>query len=559
VNLINEKEIIKAWANIVESATGITDKSKLSWLSIYSHFHNQFEEKEMVNESALNYVHLNPNMNLNGMGAVTLPGNPGLTTAFPTQTHGSGDKPYSLLPLAMQVAAQTVGLDLVPVIPMNGPFGMLTYLDFVYTNGKLDSKENPLMIKVPTAFTTAGGLTTFTVNTTYYVQAVAGTSLFRFTYIGASRIDAYPIFKVVACTTAGVALEIGEAASTTVATAVATAGIYNNTSGTTQLATFTGSAELVKALEDHIPAYSGRGLRLGAVDDVEPYSRGEAESTPDNLMGLTLYNKSVEAKGVQASAAVTREQVQDLKQFGIDAVAQVEAALINDLTQTINKEILDRLFKLGVTNHKQINTKDGSQFNLLFNTTGTAATVTLGTDWVGTSQSISSVPAVNVSSLTGGETQGTLQRRILSKILAASSMISIRGRRGSANFAVTNGQVGTALQDIAGFQAYPLSNTINQNNGSLYPVGSVAGVTVYVDPNMGWNDCRVCVGRKGDGNSPGVVFMPYIMADPTSVIAEGTMAPKISVKSRFALVDAGQHPQTMYLTFKVELNGYNLV
>jgi hypothetical protein len=32
----------------------------------------------------------------------------------------------------MQVAAQTVGLDLVPVVPMQGPMGVLTYLDFVY-------------------------------------------------------------------------------------------------------------------------------------------------------------------------------------------------------------------------------------------------------------------------------------------------------------------------------------------------------------------------------------------------------------------------------------------
>jgi hypothetical protein len=36
----------------------------------------------------------------------------------------------------MQVAAQTIGLDLVPVVPMPGPMGVLTYLDFVYAGGK---------------------------------------------------------------------------------------------------------------------------------------------------------------------------------------------------------------------------------------------------------------------------------------------------------------------------------------------------------------------------------------------------------------------------------------
>ena len=42
--------------------------------------------------------------------------------------------------------------------------------------------------------------------------------------------------------------------------------------------------------------------------------------------------------------------------------------------------------------------------------------------------------------------------------------------------------------------------------------------------------------------------MPYLMAESVETIAEGTMAPKIAVKSRFALVDAGFHPETMYYT-----------
>ena len=70
-------------------------------------------------------------------------------------------------------------------------------------------------------------------------------------------------------------------------------------------------------------------------------------------MGLSLFNKSVAADTFQVAAGVTREQVQDLKQFGIDAVAQVEAVLVNELTQSINKYILDRIFRNGVTNAAQ--------------------------------------------------------------------------------------------------------------------------------------------------------------------------------------------------------------
>ena len=139
--LINESEVVKTWAPVIEEATGISDKSKLSWMSKYCHFHQ-------LNENVYNQVHLNPNMNLYGMGAVTFPGDPGTITGFPGQATGSGDKPFSLLPLAMQVAAQTVGLDLVPVVPMSGPLGVLTYLDFIYQGGRLDSNEPPLMVRI---------------------------------------------------------------------------------------------------------------------------------------------------------------------------------------------------------------------------------------------------------------------------------------------------------------------------------------------------------------------------------------------------------------------------
>jgi hypothetical protein len=45
--------------------------------------------------------------------------------------------------------------------------------------------------------------------------------------------------------------------------------------------------------------------------------------------------------------------------------------------------------------------------------------------------------------------------------------------------------------------------------------------------------------------------MPYLMAESVQTIAEGTMAPKVAVKSRFALVEAGFHPETQYITFAV--------
>jgi hypothetical protein len=567
--LINESEVQKTWAPIIEEATGITEKSKVSWMSKYCHYHN-------LNESVYNTVHLNPNMNVQSMGAPTFPGDPTTLNAFYSQSPGSGDRPFSLLPLAMQVAAQTVGLDLVPVVPMQGPMGVLTYLDFVYGGGRtsqaggLNGNSAPLMIKVNATVATGAALA---VNDILY----AGTGSFgayELTYVGKSRIDGYAIFRVrgkdsdVAQGTNPYAQ--GETGYQPIYTSItASTDGYTDDALNTVKVNFDSGAELVKALEDHIPGFSGNAFAVNnpatgaptfgveSIDGTNPYERGAGESTPDNIMGLSLFNKSVAAKTYQVAAAVTREQVQDLKQFGIDAVAQVEAVLVNELTQSINKYILDRIFKNGVSNAYQVSQVDGTVLSAAF-TTGApgAVTIQLGTDNTGVARSVT-VQSVVVNA--GGETQGTLQRRLLTKILAASNLIATRGRRGPATFAVTGGKMASALQDIAGFVPYPLSNTVNQAGGSLYPIGAIAGVTVYVDPNRDFNDVKIAVGRKGDGNSPGLVFMPYLMAESVETIAEGTMAPKIAVKSRFDLVDAGFHPQTMYYTLNFNFNGVDII
>lgn len=584
LQMINESEVKATWAPIIESATGIHDTNKLDWMSKYCHFHKLAEDAGMLNESVYNYVHMNPGMNVPGMGPVFSPGAPGLNVDFQSQTAGSGDKPFSLLPLAMQVAAQTVGLDLVPVVPMGGPFGMLTYLDFPYSGGALtdpsqavnglggaDGRTAPVMIKAD-LYADFNTTTDVEPGDIYYVTNGSEVP-YRFTVVGRSRIDGFPIFKIDTNedtttysypSTFSTGNLVGSAYTIAdIFTDTATPGPWflstDDTTGASVLSGSIGSIdvtpELVKALEDHVSGFSGRGFSAGEVTSNDPYLREEGESTKENLMGLQLFNKSVSASTVQVAAAVTREQVQDLKQYGIDAVAQVEAVLINELTQTINKNILERLFRLGATNASQVYSIDSTNLNLYVATSGTF-TFNLGKG----AYSNSNVTLVTSATVpTNGDNGGTLQRKIMSKILAAANLIAIRGRRGAANFAVTNGQVASALQDIAGFVPYPLSNTVSQAAGSLYPIGSIAGVNIYVDPNMAWTDTRICIGRKGDANSPGLVFMPYLMAESVQTIAEGTMAPKIAVKSRYALVEAGFFPQIYYLTIGVNFGSFQMI
>jgi len=549
-NLLNESQIFETWAPIVENKTGIKDSYKLRWLSKYCHFHS-------LNESfgqSYAQVGIPPAGNLGGLqGNVSTPG----TNLGVYGSQGSGDKFPALLPLAIQVAARTIGFDIVNVIPMSGPTGVLTYLDYIYAGGNTNTNDLPLVIKLATA--TSFG-TTATVGQAYSI-GTSGAEL-DLAFIGLSRIDGQPLFKVTSNLT-----------QTTLTIATASAGgLYVGSvsaGGTAVGGTITPA--LVKALEDHIQGFAGAGDNntnnfvgpyTDGTDDMGAMKRGVGESTYYNEMGLQAYTKFIEAKTFQVAASVTTEQIQDLnKQYGIDVVSMVENALVNEVSQSINKNILSKGFALGWLNNSRMTTSEGVTLNFALDpgVTASGTATFLGAD--GNQYTVKVNPFSNFAGIgnVAMENQYTVQRRILSKVLAAGNVVAQRGRRGPANFIVTNLQLASAIQDNAQFTAAPLTNTVNQANGSLYPVGTIAGMTLYVDPNMKYSDTRILVGRKGADEEPGLKFMPYMMAESIQTIAEGTMSPKIAVKSRYALVEAGQLPETQYYTMYVNLGQISII
>jgi len=535
MNLINEQEIFDTWMPVVESKTSIEDPYKKKWLSKYCHTHS-------INESVGAHIG-------DGVGGFqTLGQTPGMgRPVAPTRGggfDGSGDKFPSLLPLAIQVAAKTVGFDIVPVIPLPGPTGVLTYLDYVYAGGKVNgagvNDHAPLLFKVPalTNTMTVGDAGTI-------ANGDTGADQVNVVYVGTSRIDGEVIFKV--------DKSLGDGGFLGAATALI--DIFDGT-GAAEVAggaiggnvTFDAAAKasLVSALEDHVAGFTGAGdsdtdnWGDNFSRDSQPMTREIGEETYYRMMGLQTFTQFVEAKTHQVGASVTTEQIQDLnKQFGIDVVSMVENALVNEVSQSINKDILKRAFALGSQNAAEFTAVQGVNLALDLNS---SANYQLGS------------PAV-----TTYENQMTIQRRLYSRILLAANVVANRGRRGPANFMVVGPMIASALQDLSGFTPAPFANTFSQNGGALYPVGSMAGMTVYVDQYMSFGDNRVLIGRKGGDDEPGLKFMPYMMAESIQTIAEATMSPKVVVKSRYALVEAGFHPQTMYVTFDVTLPTQGIV
>lgn len=583
---LNEAQIVEKWSPMIEQTTQVKDPAKLNWISKYAHYH-------ALNESlgGVSYPYATL-YNVPGVGDVQPAKQAAVTGAdwYDQKTQGSGDKFPALLPMALQVAARTVGFDIVNVVPMPGPTGVVSYLDYVYAGGKSPygappaadpSSANPLNFQGGRADNQYDPPLSFKVNINDASAAKAdivkgdavefqgGGVTLTATYIGKSRIDGFAMFKTGTFSVAGSNLAdvfaTGAGGGTIIISDGSIAGPVN------------AYPSLISTLEDQVQGFAGAGKSdndqwdgtfVSGTDLYEPMSRGVGEMQYPRALGLEVFTKFVQVGTFQVSVSVTQEQIQDLnKQWGIDVIAMVENAGINEISQSINKHILSRAFGLGWKNHIKAYAVEGINLNLATDTSSASTTTAYAYpgDVDGSSAVIrasmvlpgfSYYPANNTNAF---ENQDTVIKRIMALIVAAGNVVMQRGRRGPANFIVTNIKLATALQTNSQYAFSPMANTFNQTNGSLYPLGTIAGMTLYVDPNMLYEDTRVLVGRKGAADEPGIVFCPYLMAESVKLITEGTGAPKVIIKSRYALVDAGWHPETQYLTLYVKTNTGSLV
>lgn len=583
---LNEAQIQQKWAPMLEEI-GVIDKTRQNWVAKYAHYH-------ALNEAAMGGV---------STPYATLYNVPGVGNAVPASSaatsgaqftgagvKGSGDKWPALLPMALQVAARTVGFDIVNVIPMPGPTGVVSYLDYVYAGGKQPfgaqpgtaASPNPgtvqattgtalnaaphafkIQLKTADASALAAGLTEGEVVRFYPADTSAVATYLSATYIGKSRIDGFAMFKT------GTFYSTGTASSTMNLSDIFDSSTYAySETTTTETAGITTYPTLISTLEDQVQGFTGAGTSdadqwagtfVSGTTLYEPMERGVGEMTYPRALGLQVFTKFVQVGTYQVSVSVTQEQIQDLnKQWGIDVIAMVENAGINEISQSINKHILSRLFSLGWKNHLKANSVEGINLNMNCASTGSLTSTAYAYPDAGVVATGSmTIPGYSTYTVSGTafENQDTIIKRVMANILAAGNVIAQRGRRGPANFIVTNLKLATALQSNAGYTFSPMPNTFTQTNGSLYPLGTIAGMTVYVDPNMLYSDTRVLVGRKGATDEPGTVFCPYLMAESVKLITEGTGAPKVIIKSRYALVDAGFHPETQYITLVFNTSG----
>jgi hypothetical protein len=535
----NDNRLTNTWKPILEGYGANVENTP--WLAEYAHNHAIFDNTAPVFEQTTPGVFFQTPGSLGGfMGNPQAPtfnagGTPfsgGAKNSYNAAGNGSGDKFPSLLPVAIQVAAKTIGFDLVPVIPMDSPVGFLPYLDYLYAGGRTSgSTFDPYMVKLEgiTADNLAG--------VPIYGDTVANgnTGNLDADFVGFSRVDGTAIIRILADNTSpGDTTPAAEFAGSQATLTIG--GFAVNLNG----GTITG-VSLVSALENHISGFTSvsdsqyaalpggtafNGSYLPTTGDVPGSMRREdGENSKFRQMGLRMFTKFVEAETDQVSISATVEQIQDLNRvWNYDVISMLENVAVNELAQSINKRLVDRVFQLADYHNTEIDLVEGTNIT----------TLDLG------------------AGAGGFENVSTLQRRLVTKVLELANLIYHRGRFGAGTFMVTNGRLASALADVAGYSIATVPTDMGGVAGNLYPAGKVYGVQVYVDPNLSWGDTRLCIGRKGADEEPGVKFMPYIMAESLQTISEGTFSPKIGMKSRYAITEGGWHPETQYVNMDIQ-------
>lgn len=587
--MINENNGAQMWSKMITEQFGVKDSEKLNWVSQYAAIHEIHESSlgvqngTMIPSQGVSPLYATP-LNTVGMANPAAPSPLSPTSTAPgdfyKQSTGSGDVPVSTLPMALNIALMTIGLELVPVIPSKGPWQLLTYMDFPYAGGKLGKnnevarldgkgvgRENkPLYFKVKHLNIDGFDAIKPTLvdgKTEFVFKDEAGKYALTGKFKGFGRMDGALLLETVS------AIQVADEVPASImdvfnainanleAKPKVTIGDTEKILNKNDYGTF-GDVDFVQTQVDFVDGFANF-----ATGEKASMTRAQNETGTGNVIGLRLFSKWVQMGSYEVTGTVTRQQLQDLPLYGVDAVAKVMEALQNEITQSINARILEHVFALGVTNAVNQREFQGVDLNLHMgsaNTTMDKTGAKTYADIMGVEHKTIWGEIKNSEVMTSAENLHTRQRRIASRVLAAATLIQNVGRRGRATWIVTNAQIAAALQDVSGYVVAPFANGMAQDGSqNLYLGGTLMGLKVYVDPYMDWNDTRICVGRKGNGNEPGVIFMPYILADTVSITAEGTMAPKMLVNSRYAIVDAGFYPETMYYTFVVDAPEFNLI
>lgn len=237
-------------------------------------------------------------------------------------------------------------------------------------------------------------------------------------------------------------------------------------------------------------------------------------------IGLQSFSKTYQLATYQTSATVTREQISDLKGlYGIDVLAMVQNALVNESAIMVLKKFKEELDKLATLTYLATYTKF-DKFKV----------------WL---YKIFKKEYVKVFTV-------KTSQALLGRIITESQRLNSISRRGHVDYIIVNSATAAILMDLPSYTMKPIGAGISNFNGTVYEAGSVAGLRVFVDPYMEWKNSTIYLGRKVRPDETGIQVFFNESVDAIQVIEEKSMTPRINIRTRMAIIPVGWYPQNQY-------------
>lgn len=253
------------------------------------------------------------------------------------------------------------------------------------------------------------------------------------------------------------------------------------------------------------------------------------------LKGL---EKPIQVGEFRVACHVTQDQVDHIqKEFGIDVNALINDALINESAMSIAKHVMARIGNVGRINELEDYTPIDKAKNLMYKF---ANAFRPKNKLIHEKIKVNYQKKIKVKNF----------KDILAEMLRESNKIGIKGKLGFANFAVCNCKTGAILQDHATYTFAPKEEKFKPSTGTPFAIGTIAGITIFVDPNMLYSDTNVYIGCKMPERYPGIKLFVYPQGIESTLQTEGVGAPKMVFKIQYALVEVGESCKHIYRKFQ---------